>query len=97
MNPLEVFAVLFVVGLLVVLSVRLRVKSHTIILLTLIGVLLLALISMGKIITTLFGTVVVLGILLIVFVFRRNFVDKLLGRGSSKNLNRSCGKTGWIR
>jgi hypothetical protein len=51
---------------------------------------------MGKIITALLGTVVVLGLLLIVFVFRRWFADKLLGGGLSKSLNRSCGKVGWF-
>ena len=96
LNPLELFAVLFVIGLLVVLSVRLGVRSHTVLLLIIIGVLLLALISLGRIITTLFGTVVVLGLFLIVFVFRRWFADKLLGGGVSKSLNRSCGKVGWI-
>jgi len=94
LNPLELFAVLFVIGLLVVLSVRLRVKTHTVLLLIIIGVLLLALFSLGRIITTLFGTVLLLGLLLIVFAFRRWFADKLLGGGVSKSLKRYCGRVG---
>jgi lysylphosphatidylglycerol synthetase-like protein (DUF2156 family) len=94
LSALELLAVLSVVGLLVILGVRLRVRSHTIILLMIIGVLLLAVISLGKITMTLFGTVAVLGLLLIVFVFRRWFERKLLGGGISKSLNRSCARVG---
>jgi len=85
LDPLELIIVLAVVGLLLVLGVRLRVKSHTILLLIIIAVLLLALIFLGIIITNLIGTVLFLGLLLIVFVFRRKFADKLQAEGASKN------------
>jgi hypothetical protein len=84
LSGFDFLAVLLVIGLLIVLSVRLRVRGHTILLLIIIGVLLLALISLGKLTMTLFATVLVLGVLLIAFVFRRWFERMLLGGGYRK-------------
>ena len=89
LNGFELLAVLCVIGLLMVLSVRLRVRSHTILLLVIIGLLFLALISLGRVTMTLFAAVVALLILLIVFVFRGWFESKLLRGSVSKSLNQS--------
>ena len=79
LEGIELLMVLVVIGLLIVLSVRLRVRGQTVVLLIIIGFLLLALISLGKTVMTLMGIVVVLLISLIVLVFRQWFADKLLG------------------
>ena len=93
---LELLVVLAVIGLLMVLGVRLRVRSHTAILLIIVGLLLLALMSLGKTLMSLFGIVVVLLVSLIVLVFRQSFANRLLG-GESNCLRRSYPLNGGFR
>jgi len=67
-SSIELLLVLFVIGMLLVLGIRIRLRFHTVLLLTIIALLLLALISLGKITLSLFGGVMLLGTIVLLFV-----------------------------
>ena len=67
-SSIELLLVLFVIGMLLVLGIRIRLRFHTVLLLTIIALLLLALISLGKITLSLLGLVMLLGTMVLLFV-----------------------------
>ena len=69
LSGIELLSVLAVVGMLLLLGVRLRTGTRTAVLLVIITLLFLLLISMGKLVMALFTAVLILGALLIVFVW----------------------------
>ena len=68
LSGIELLSVLIVVGLILLLSVRLRTSTRTAVLLGIIAVLLVLLISMGKMAMALLTAVLFLGALLVLFV-----------------------------
>jgi len=68
LNGIEILSVLIVVGLLFLLSIRIRTRISTVILTLIIALLLLTLISVGKLAMTLFGAVVFLAALVVLLV-----------------------------
>ena len=60
LSGFELLAVLAVVGMLLLLGIRLRTRSHTALLLMIIAVLFVALISMGKFTMSLLGVILLL-------------------------------------
>jgi len=67
-SSIELLIVLFVIGMLLLLGIRMRLRSHTVLLLTIIALLLLALISLGKITFSLLGVLMFLGTMVFLFV-----------------------------
>jgi len=70
-----ILVVLVVFGALLVLGARLRIQKTTAMLLVVIGVMFLGLISLSKLMMSLFGAALLLGLLvafLIVFLLRRH-------------------------
>ena len=67
-SSIELLIVLFVIGMLLLLGIRKRLRSHTVLLLTIIALLLLALISLGKITFSLLGVLMFLGTMVFLFV-----------------------------
>ena len=68
LSGIELLSVLMVVGLIFVLSIRLRTSTRTAVLLGVIAVLLVLLISMGKLAMALLTAVIFLGVVLVLFV-----------------------------
>ena len=68
----ELMLVLSVIGLLIILGVRLRIKTHTALLLLIITFLFLALISLSKLTLNLLATTVLLGILSVGLLMRNH-------------------------
>jgi hypothetical protein len=66
-SGIELLLVLGVVGVLLLLGIRMRISHHTVLLLTIIALLFLALISLTKIMFTLLGVLVTLGMLVLLF------------------------------
>lgn len=75
LSGFELLSVLVVVGILLILGIRLRTKSHTTILLLIIAVLFVALISLSKLTMALFGGMLLLAgiVALFVVISLRNF------------------------
>jgi Na+/phosphate symporter len=72
----EIIAILLAVGVLLVLSARLRIQKNIVMLLLVIGVLFLGLMSLSKLAMNLFGAVLILGLLvalLVVIQVRRHY------------------------
>jgi len=69
LSGIELLSVLVVVGVLLLSGVRLRTGTRTAILLVIITLLILLLISMGKLVLALFTAVLFLGALLILYVW----------------------------
>jgi hypothetical protein len=66
-SGIELLFVLGLIGMLLLLGIRMRIRYHTLLLLTIIALLFLALISLTKIMFTLLGVLVVLGMLVLLF------------------------------
>jgi hypothetical protein len=64
----EIIAVLLVIGMLLLLSIRFRIQKSTAMFLLVIAVLLLALISLSRLAMELFGLVVFLAILVVILI-----------------------------
>jgi endonuclease/exonuclease/phosphatase (EEP) superfamily protein YafD len=71
-SAFELMLVLSVIGLLLILGVRLRIEAHTAVLLFIIAFLLLALISLSKLILDLLVVAILLGILCIGLLLRKH-------------------------
>jgi len=69
LSGIEILTVLVVVGVLLLLSVRLRTPRSNVVLLLVVGLLLMGLISLSKLAMALFGGIVFLVALLALFVF----------------------------
>lgn len=69
LSGIELLSVLVVVGVLLLSGVRLRTGTRTAILLVIVTLLILLLISMGKLVLALFTAVLFLGALLILYVW----------------------------
>ena len=67
-SSIELLFVLFVIGMLLLLGIRMRIRSHTVLLLTIIALLLLTLISLSKITFTLLGVLIFLATMVLLFV-----------------------------
>ncbi len=70
-SVLELLLLVSVIGLLIILGVRLKIKVYNVLLLLIIAFLFLALVSLGKLTLNLLGASVLLGILCILFAVRR--------------------------
>lgn len=68
LSGFEVLVVLLVVGMLFLLTIRLRTRTSNVILTLIIALLLLALISLGKMTMALFSATLFLGALLVLFI-----------------------------
>jgi hypothetical protein len=75
LSGFELLSVLVVVGILLLLGIRLRTKSHTTILLLIIALLFVALISLSRLTMALFGGMILLAgiVALFVVISLRNF------------------------
>jgi hypothetical protein len=71
-SAFELIVVLSVIGLLIILGVRLRIKTHTALLLFIIAFLFLALISLSKLSLNLLVATVLLGILCVGLLVRKH-------------------------
>lgn len=75
LGAFEILSVLFVVGILSLLVLRTRARNSTAILLLIVAILLVALISLSRIVMTLFGAIMILVLVVALFVlisFRRS-------------------------
>jgi hypothetical protein len=75
LGAFEILSVLFVVGILSLLVLRTRARNSVPILLLIIAVLIVGLISLSRIVMTLFGVIIILLIVVALFVlisFRRS-------------------------
>ena len=75
LSGIEILTVLVVVGVLFLLSVRLRTPRSNVVLLLVVGLLLVGLISLSKLAMALFGGIVFLAALLallVIFSFRHS-------------------------
>jgi hypothetical protein len=68
LSGIELLSVLVIIGILFLLGLRLRARTSNVILLFIIGVLLVALISLSKLTMALFRAILFLGALLVLFV-----------------------------
>ena len=68
-SGIELLFVLCIIGILLLLGIRMRLRSHTVLLIAIITLLLLALISLSKITLTLFGILMFLVLMVLLFVF----------------------------
>jgi hypothetical protein len=69
LSGIEILVVLLIVGVLFLLSVRLRTPRSNIVLLLVVALLLVGLISLSKLVMALFGGILFLVALLALFVF----------------------------
>jgi hypothetical protein len=81
-SGIELLLVLGVVGVLLLLGIRIRISHHTVLLLTIIALLFLALISLTKIMFTLLGVLVTLGMLVLLFAL--SFIRRTGNPGSAE-------------
>ena len=68
-SGIELLFALIVIGTLMMLGIRMRIKSHTALLLAIIGLLMLALISLTEITLTLVRVLLILGIMIVLLVW----------------------------
>jgi len=75
LGAFEILSVLFVVGILSLLVLRTRARNSVPILLLIIAILIVGLISLSRIVMTLFGVIIILLVVVALFVlisFRRS-------------------------
>jgi hypothetical protein len=69
LSGIEILVVLLIVGVLFLLTVRLRTPSSNVVLLLVVGLLLVGLISLSKLAMALFGGIVFLVVLVALLIF----------------------------